>query len=439
MKMQSIGGLFKALPLSAVIAIAAGSTSATSADLGGDCCADLEERIAELEATTARKGNRKVSLTVSGHVAEQLFFWDDGVESNTYVTGLGVNIYSQFHITGSAKITSDVSAGYKVIIGVEDVDPLFANQDSDDARGNQLILSQNYMWIESAKLGRLSWGFQNHASDNAALLTDASGTGFPASWIIYEGASFFINNSAGVRLSNGAGSSLTWANDFAYCATDEVDGADCAGVQTNSIKYTSPNIAGFQILASWGEDDLVDGTLNYSGVWGSFKVLGSVSYAQVTDENYVVSTPGTKKDVGYLQLGGYVEHMPTGLFVHGAYGREYVDGTEGIARVAAGVDDEPDHYYLKAGIRRKWTPLGMTVLYGEYGKYNDMISPTAVALGYTDSELQRWGVGIWQDIDAAAMSLFANYSNLSLDTKLGGVDVDVQDFHAVKAGGIIWF
>src|SRR2546425_88950 len=29
-----------------------------AADLGGDCCADLEERVAELEATTARKGNK---------------------------------------------------------------------------------------------------------------------------------------------------------------------------------------------------------------------------------------------------------------------------------------------------------------------------------------------------------------------------------------------
>ena len=28
--------------------------SASAADLGGNCCADLEERIAELEATTAR-------------------------------------------------------------------------------------------------------------------------------------------------------------------------------------------------------------------------------------------------------------------------------------------------------------------------------------------------------------------------------------------------
>ena len=39
-----------------------GTAPARAADLGGDCCADLEERIAELEATAARKGNRKVSL-----------------------------------------------------------------------------------------------------------------------------------------------------------------------------------------------------------------------------------------------------------------------------------------------------------------------------------------------------------------------------------------
>ena len=58
---------------------------AAAADLGGNCCADLEERIAELEATTARKGNRKVSLTISGWVNEAVFFWDDGRERNVYV------------------------------------------------------------------------------------------------------------------------------------------------------------------------------------------------------------------------------------------------------------------------------------------------------------------------------------------------------------------
>jgi hypothetical protein len=54
--------------------------AAQGADLGGDCCADLEERIAELEVTTARKGNRKVSVTITGYVTKQIMFWDDGTE-----------------------------------------------------------------------------------------------------------------------------------------------------------------------------------------------------------------------------------------------------------------------------------------------------------------------------------------------------------------------
>ena len=62
------GGTNFALVLGLGIFIAA--TPASAADLGGDCCADLEERIADLEATTARKGNRKVSLEIYGTVNE---------------------------------------------------------------------------------------------------------------------------------------------------------------------------------------------------------------------------------------------------------------------------------------------------------------------------------------------------------------------------------
>src|SRR5262245_13585865 len=58
---------------------------AKAADLGGDCCADLEDRIAELEATTVRKGNKKVSLTLYGQVNKSVLWWDDGAEKNTYV------------------------------------------------------------------------------------------------------------------------------------------------------------------------------------------------------------------------------------------------------------------------------------------------------------------------------------------------------------------
>jgi CubicO group peptidase (beta-lactamase class C family) len=87
------------------------ATPASSADLGGDCCADLEERVAELEATTARKGNRKVSLTVSGWVNESVVWWDDGVEQNVYV-GTNFVEQSRFKFTGEAKIDKEWSAGY---------------------------------------------------------------------------------------------------------------------------------------------------------------------------------------------------------------------------------------------------------------------------------------------------------------------------------------
>ena len=70
-----IGGLVKSSTSRMAILAAMGlfmggvaMPSAKAADLGGDCCADLEERVAELEATTARKGNRKMSLTITGQI-----------------------------------------------------------------------------------------------------------------------------------------------------------------------------------------------------------------------------------------------------------------------------------------------------------------------------------------------------------------------------------
>src|SRR5213596_218225 len=87
--------------------------SAKAADLGGDCCADLEERVAELEATTARKGNKKVSVEVYGKVNQAVMWWDDGAEKNTYVIENGYNS-TRFGFRGKAKINADWSGGYRL-------------------------------------------------------------------------------------------------------------------------------------------------------------------------------------------------------------------------------------------------------------------------------------------------------------------------------------
>src|SRR5947208_14071920 len=79
--------------------------SAKAADLGGDCCADLEERVAELEATTARKGNRKMSLTITGQVNRLIMFWDDGHSSGIYYGIDNVKSSSRFSFLVEASCT----------------------------------------------------------------------------------------------------------------------------------------------------------------------------------------------------------------------------------------------------------------------------------------------------------------------------------------------
>src|SRR5256714_10993700 len=111
-----IGGLLKSSTSRLALVAAAGlfmggvaMPSAKAADLGGDCCADLEERVAELEATTARKGNRKMSLTITGQVHRIVLWWDDGHASRTYYGLDNTNSSSRFTLLGSARVNPNVT------------------------------------------------------------------------------------------------------------------------------------------------------------------------------------------------------------------------------------------------------------------------------------------------------------------------------------------
>ncbi len=166
MKSASSAALFAAVGLFMV----GSAAPAKAADLGGDCCADLEERVAELEATTARKGNRRVSLTITGQVTTAVMAWDAGasiaasaakdgsitfgditqeiapgtpgvldandtakVKAFTAPTPAGTpgkrrDVYivdnvtpggSFFALTGDAKINPNVTAGFNITIGLD--------------------------------------------------------------------------------------------------------------------------------------------------------------------------------------------------------------------------------------------------------------------------------------------------------------------------------
>jgi Gram-negative porin len=431
------------------------ASSAQAADLGGDCCADLEERIAELEATTVRKGNRRVSLTISGWVAEQVTWWDDGLESNVYVSGIGKTLSSHFKMTGAAQILPTWSAGYVIHVETSSADPTDTNQGDDDA-GFGVELLQSYWFLKSERLGKVSVGLLTQASDNAAILVDGSGSLIPANWVHFDGLNFNLR-------SNGAmlGNNFAWS-DLAYCRGISAGFAgDCNGYPLNGVRYDSPVFGGFSVSAGWGEDDFWDVAARYAGEWNGIKVAAAVAYSHTSEEKILLGqlgnpndpflAPGGRRDSGFFQAGLYIQHVPTGLFAYGAYGRENDDSTYNNPIVQANITDG-ETWYVKAGIRRRWTPLGHTVLYGEYEINNDQLSPDMAQWGYNSSELRLWGVGIVQEIDAAAMSIWLAYRNLDGEAdcsrvvgqrctgvQQGPFDIDVDQLHIVKFGGLINF
>src|SRR5215831_18724864 len=179
-----IGGLLSNASRLALVAAAGvivggmAMPSAKAADLGGDCCADLEERVAELEATTARKGNRKMSLTITGQVHRMVLYWNDGHSSNTYYGLDNTNSSSRFSFTGTAKVTPTVSMGFDITIEIEagGTSSKVSQFDEDGKVGAQINgaaagsfntgntdayfgdARRAAWWIEDKNLGRLTVG-----------------------------------------------------------------------------------------------------------------------------------------------------------------------------------------------------------------------------------------------------------------------------------------
>ena len=424
------------------------ATSASAADLGGNCCADLEERIAELEATTARKGNRKVSLTVSGWVGQQITWWDDGVESNVYVHDLGSTLASHVKFTGQATIAPGWSAGYVLHLEGIGSDSLTTSQNRDNgpaalvgtANGVQTL--QSFWFIKSDQLGKVGVGLQSQAADNTAILVDGSGSLVPANWVAFD------VNSFGIRSSNPIlDGQASWGGG--YCASFGGAWGDCDGVPRNVVRYDSPVFAGFSLSASWGEDDLWSIAARYAGEFNGVKVAIASAYSESSDEAMNVAL-GTALGGGniavvndsqnYFQIGAYAEHVPTGIFGLINYGHNEFD-------VAPGTSET---WYFKAGLRKRLNPLGHTVFYGEYLKAqgDDLLSQTgttcialagAAGVGACGDETKVWGLGVVQEIDAAAMSVWIKYRHLSFDTDTPLGALPFEDFQYVGVGALINF
>jgi hypothetical protein len=412
-----------ALSIAAVLAAAGVALPAAAADLGGNCCADLEERVAELEATTARKGNRKVSLSISGQVTTGVLAWDDGDQSDVYVVD-NTNAGSTFFVlNGSAKINPSLTAGFDLQVAIAagarshqvsqiDDDGVIANQGAGDS---VLALTRANWYLDHKEIGRLTVGRINTASAGVVGL-DLGGISVIANANVgYWNAGFLLdaNNADGAK----------WG--------DLLGGATVFGAglsRANAVSYTSPTFGGFSVAAAWGEDDLWDVALRYAGEHAGFRVAAAIAYADNVGGlgDFIDNVGADGREISQVKGSASVLHVPTGLFVQGTYLTQDNDDRG---------SDDTVLWQIQGGIAKNWTGLGNTVLYGEYANVSD-------AFGFVNSDVDIWGLGVVQHLDAAAMELFLSYRRFdgsaddSLDFGQGAID---EQFDAVFGGARIRF
>ncbi|WP_295558521.1 hypothetical protein [uncultured Hyphomicrobium sp.] len=443
--------------LAAVGILLVGGASAQAADLGGDCCADLEERIAELEATTARKGNRKVSLTVYGQVNEALMFWDDGFESNVYQV-TNDNSRTRFGFKGEAKINDDWKAGYVLEIGVRGANSKRFTQDSTDGGAEEVGLDTRHSrwFLQSKSLGTVSMGVTPTAAE-AATETNLANTKDVAKFSDIEDSGLGLS----LRTANGGISDVSWRRLIKHTGDQPGEAERRSGVW-----YTTPTFAGFNLEAGWGSDDYWDIGGKYKGELGDFKIAAAFAYGENSTTNAdgaFFECLGTEvagqPDARCTQYGGSISvmHEPTGIYVNFAAGSHEDDTVLADADFAGtNADNETTFWAIEAGIEQKWFPIGKTTLFGQYYDLDggaserltvDAGDPTnnlGADANVFSTGLQMYGGGVVQELSAASMSLYLYYRHLEADLTLvdNGVTAsatDLEDLDVVVGGGIIKF
>jgi hypothetical protein len=406
---------------------------------------------------------------------------------------------SRFRFVGSAKINPEFSAGFTyemdMRIGARSNQ---VNQIDDDGfsgsggilggsvfgdgiggAGDSVIgIRQANWWVESPHYGRLTVGRLNSStagigtidlSNAGAVITSEPGE--------YQG-SFIMRNGLN-RLSFISPTSIgaTWNGQCGGPNGGGPYSGDCAEFgpsRRDGIRYDTPTFWGFTASASFGEDDFYDAALRYSGEFYGFRVAAGVGYRWFLDREPDVPVPAvaptdklSDTDRRQWLTSASIMHVPTGLFVSGAFTHYRFLGDNANERFGdvTGVGDHRPSiplWWFDAGIQKNWTGWGATTFYGEWGRFDNGtngllasvaypgLGPVGAAGGFAagslvlDSDVTWWGLGAVQTIDAAAMDLYVAYRHYFADATISGgpanqIPGGFDDIWFIQAGARIQF
>lgn len=460
-------------------------TGAAAGYLPADCCANLKQRVAELEATTARKGNTKLEMTLAGTVSHAALTWDDGQNTDTYIVD-NDNDGTSFELAGEVESIggSNWSAGYLIEVGVLTAQSSEVNQIDDDAPTNTLEINESHMWVRNKHLGQVSWGEIGGSSDvDDATEMDLSETRVVAfSGVEDVGGNFFLRRSD-IKGVEGL-TSVVWS--------DLID--HLPGIDGSLFRYDTPIIRGVGGWAEYGQGDQWEIVLAYGdpatlqeaeegeelgvatpqgGIIDGFQIAAAITYHEMNQGGFFGFGDGNVFDAGgdlpdNRNVAGSVSvlHEATGLNLTVAGGvRMYTDAVA-LNDETLRAPQDASFYYIKPGLLVNIFSAGHTAFYAEHGKWHDFLgrnADTEMVAGLaglfdeeevcasgqaclvSSSEATVWGFGVVQKIDSAEMEVFLGFRLYEAEVGLignGGAKVPgvaLNDFVTVMSGAVIEF
>ena len=357
------------------VAFFATAYSARAADKGGldHGMADLEERVAELEATTARKGTRRMTLVISGQVSKALLWHDiNGLAGTDKLRVIdNPNSGTRIRFAGEAKAGASTSFGFLFEMGLDETAGTGLGIARDD-----FTIRHSAVWMETKQVGRLTVGRTSTATDSIVEidLSNANVASLPMSvepiWT-YSGLPGILGGLL---------------NPVAF-----------DGGRANIVRYDTPLMAGFQASASWGGgqsagglgDDMYDLALRYAGEFGGFRFAAGAGYRVDRYNSFSASDQRT------LAGSASLMHTLSGLFASVAAGRQTDNPIFGDVQM----------WQVRGGWERNITKAGATTLFAEYGAHD---------LRTFDVDSTFWGIGVVQSLDAVSADLFVSYRSYDI-------------------------
>ena len=390
---------------------------ASAGQPGGDCCADLAARIAELEAATAKKPRGETEITITGAVDIGLLWIGDGGKPAARLVdnandGTSLSIEGETARFGGGEWRIAFKIEMRVSGPSTDTLDQSGNQ-SGDAPAFGLDLGDLNVAVTHVTYGTVTLGQLGGVSDGA-LDADLSSTE-----VVAGSQAADVGGGYWLRGATGDTTELKFADAFGHLG----------GLSGGGIRYDSPALGGFVLSAGALSGGGFDFGVDYQGTIAGLKLAADAGF--VADSGADSGLPSND-----ALLGSFAVLEPrSGLNLMLAAGMRRYSGTSEYTDGSAGHLADERFIYGKLGLLQRLVEFGDTAFYVEAGRFgggigrdvspetiaglagiavDDACSGAGFACSVSASTADLIGLGIVQHVDSLGLQAYFGYRHQSV-------------------------